>query len=291
LTDKPVAPTVVFFPPSLNYDGLMTAAHLPALAPFTTDDCDMAYGLYEELTIGVAKQLYSFGLYERLYQNRSGRFSIVGDALGKGLRWCLDREGVFPTLLNIFAFCDGINAVVDAGCTERAVIFATFLSQPTSKGSVDRTFLGQLKVNVNYMDTPNDRQAMFLAFKKAEAILAGITGAAVLERPGPGTCPTLFAGDLPSSGGPATLNNPSISTDDPIEGGDILAERVVAAHHFCGTAAFGRVVDHRFRVKGIEGLYVADASVLPMTPPVNTMASTLMLGRLAGVYAVDEMTR
>jgi hypothetical protein len=28
-----------------------------------------------------------------------------------------------------------------------------------------------------------------------------------------------------------------------------------------------------------------------MTPPVNTMASTLMLGRLAGVYAVDEMTR
>jgi choline dehydrogenase-like flavoprotein len=57
------------------------------------------------------------------------------------------------------------------------------------------------------------------------------------------------------------------------KGGNDLAQPVLAAHHSAGMAQFRKVVDHRFRVYGTEGLYVADASVFPIKPPANAMAS------------------
>ena len=58
---------------------------------------------------------------------------------------------------------------------------------------------------------------------------------------------------------------------------------LISPHHFAGTAAIGRVVDENFKVQGVDGLYVADASVVPRTPRVNMMATTMMVGRLAGL--------
>ena len=55
--------------------------------------------------------------------------------------------------------------------------------------------------------------------------------------------------------------------------------------HPCGTAKMGRdpwaVVDHRLRVYGIEGLTIADASVLPRVTTGNTMASCVIVGERA----------
>ncbi len=41
------------------------------------------------------------------------------------------------------------------------------------------------------------------------------------------------------------------------------------------------VVDHPVRVYGVEGLRIADASVMPQIPTANTNASTLMIGEFA----------
>jgi hypothetical protein len=46
-----------------------------------------------------------------------------------------------------------------------------------------------------------------------------------------------------------------LDTGDQQQGGDDLAQPVLAAHHFAGTAQFGKVAVHRFRVYGTEGLY------------------------------------
>jgi choline dehydrogenase len=56
--------------------------------------------------------------------------------------------------------------------------------------------------------------------------------------------------------------------------------------HPVGTCAIGRVVDGRGRVNGVEGLFVADASVMPTIPRVNTNLSTIALAdRIAGFIA------
>jgi choline dehydrogenase len=56
-------------------------------------------------------------------------------------------------------------------------------------------------------------------------------------------------------------------------------------HHPVGTCAMGTgseaVVDAELRVRGVEGLRVADASVMPTIPSANTQAPTVMIGELA----------
>jgi len=79
------------------------------------------------------------------------------------------------------------------------------------------------------------------------------------------------------------------ATNDDTQAGRELRDWVNAGQHYCGTAAMGKVVDNKFKVKGLEGAYVADASVLPFTSRGNVMATVMMLGRLAGESAAEDM--
>jgi choline dehydrogenase-like flavoprotein len=45
-----------------------------------------------------------------------------------------------------------------------------------------------------------------------------------------------------------------------------MRENVRGYYHPIGTCAIGRVVDGQLRVPGVEGLNVADASVMPTIP-------------------------
>ncbi len=61
--------------------------------------------------------------------------------------------------------------------------------------------------------------------------------------------------------------------------------------HVCGTCAMGTgemaVTDPRLRVRGVEGLTIADASVIPIIPTCNTHAPVTMIGERAADFLLQ----
>ncbi len=66
------------------------------------------------------------------------------------------------------------------------------------------------------------------------------------------------------------------------------------AYHLCGTVPMGpeghvdAAVDGRGRVRGVKGLWVADASVFPAIPSANTNLPTLMVGERFGAWFRED---
>jgi choline dehydrogenase len=83
--------------------------------------------------------------------------------------------------------------------------------------------------------------------------------------------------------GPEMAPGPGIADGDESGLGTAARSRVDTYHHPVGTCRMGpdpsagAVVDSRGRVHGVEGLLVADASVMPDVPAANTNLSTIMV--------------
>ena len=79
---------------------------------------------------------------------------------------------------------------------------------------------------------------------------------------------------------------PDVKTDDQIR--EWIRVNVTTDFHPCGTCRIGHdaqsVVDDRFRVHGIEGLRVVDASVMPCVVSGNLNAPTQMIAARAADY-------
>ena len=67
---------------------------------------------------------------------------------------------------------------------------------------------------------------------------------------------------------------------------DHIREDASTVYHPTSTCSIGKVVDENLRVKGLEGLSVVDASVMPYVVSGNTNAATIMLAEKNADYLV-----
>ncbi|MDO9710250.1 GMC family oxidoreductase [Paracraurococcus lichenis] len=121
-------------------------------------------------------------------------------------------------------------------------------------------------IRANYLEAAHDRHLMVEGVKYGRKLASqGPLAALIEEELTPG---------------------PEVRTDEEIlamirrDGGTV--------YHPCGTARMGEdalaPVDSRLRLKGVEGLRVADASVMPLVPSSNIQPAALMIGERAAAF-------
>ena len=116
------------------------------------------------------------------------------------------------------------------------------------------------KIRFNYLSAEVDRMTTVAGVRKARELAA--------------------AAPLQGVAGEETAPGAEVQTDE-----QILAwacQTAESGYHLAGTCKMGQdpmaVVDHRLKVRGIVGLRVADASIMPTLTSGNTNAPTIMIG-------------
>ncbi|MEM7077372.1 MAG: GMC family oxidoreductase N-terminal domain-containing protein [Pseudomonadota bacterium] len=137
-------------------------------------------------------------------------------------------------------------------------------NRPESRGSIHiRTAAATdaPEIQANYLSAELDRQTLIAGMRmlidifKAETLQPFLTG-------------RLLPGD-----------EVDIDNDESLL--EFIREDANTVYHPTSTCAIGRVVDEKLRVQGVEGLSVADASVMPYVVSGNTNAATIMVAEKA----------
>lgn len=151
---------------------------------------------------------------------------------------------------------------------EPGMTLAAWQQRPESLGTVlarSRDPFEPPEIQPNYLSAENDRTVLLAGLKLARKLMR--------------TDPMLpyFDGEV--------YPGDDIQTDEEIL--NTARERGTTTFHMIGTCRMGpthdptAVVDNQLRVHGIEGLRVADASIMPTMPAANTNAAALMIGEKA----------
>ena len=131
---------------------------------------------------------------------------------------------------------------------------------------------------------PEDPVALDPNVLACEADLEGLVAAVDL-------CRRVGAADaLRAWGAVERYPGPSVDTAEAVRA--YVRKTAITYHHQVGTCKMGTdaaaVVDPRLRVHGIEGLRVADASVMPMVTTGNTNAPSIMIGERAAEFLIAD---
>jgi choline dehydrogenase len=139
--------------------------------------------------------------------------------------------------------------------------------RPRSRGSIHLTGpepSAPVKIDANYLADPADLRELMSGLCTAR----DIARSAALQ--------------------PYTGREIAPAASDPAELEQFFRDGLMTCWHQSGTARMGRdpmsVVDGRLRVHGVEGLRIADASVLPRVTSGNTMAPCVVIGEQAAAF-------
>lgn len=151
---------------------------------------------------------------------------------------------------------------------EPGMTFAAWQQRPESTGYVKVRSTDPFEppeIQPNYLSVPGDRAVLLAGLKLARRLMR--TNA--MER--------YFAGEL--------FPGDDIQSDADLL--EVARARGTTTFHMIGTCRMGpehdptSVVDHQLKVRGVDGLRVADASIMPTMPAANTNAASLMIGEKA----------
>jgi choline dehydrogenase-like flavoprotein len=148
------------------------------------------------------------------------------------------------------------------------------LLRPTSRGSVSLRSADAMAppaIDPNFLGDPDDLERMVLGFKTTRRLMQTPALKALQKR---------------------DLFTANIRSDDDIRA--LLRARVDTVYHPVGTCKMGvddnmAVVDPTLKVYGVEGLRVADASIMPTLIGGNTNAPSIMIGEKAADMIRAEM--
>ncbi len=145
--------------------------------------------------------------------------------------------------------------------------------RPESKGHIHITSADPLKppaINFNFLSSPIDAELTVRAVRIACSVMHA-----------PAMAPLQVTELAPGA---------DRRTDDEII--DWVKGAAETTYHPVGTCKMGSdamaVVDHRLRVHGIDGLRVADASIMPVLTSGNTNAPSIMIGEKAADMVLQD---
>jgi choline dehydrogenase len=140
--------------------------------------------------------------------------------------------------------------------------FIFSVCRPKSRGEItlrDREGRMPPRILANYLTHPDDVRIMLAAFRIASQITATDPFRSLVSEP--------------------LRPGPDVKSDEQIA--DYVRKVGSTVFHPCGTCRMGEddnaVVDSALHVRGIEGLRVADASVMPAMPSPNIHPATIMV--------------
>lgn len=179
--------------------------------------------------------------------------------------WYADPDARSPDLQFHLGLGTGIEAGV-AAMPQGGVTLNSCYLRPRSRGSVRLASNDPAKaplIDPNYCSDPVDREMSIRGLKLTQQILSQDA-----------LKPFIEAERLPG---------PDVRTDEDYF--NFICQHSKTSHHCAGTCAMGpgdsAVVTPRLAFNGIDGLRVADASIMPRVVSSNTNAPTIMIGEKA----------
>jgi choline dehydrogenase len=234
------------------------------------------------------KDHYGVRMVARLKGVRTLNSMAQGLPLGLEIaKWLLGRPSVLsisPSLAHLFwkslpeldipdlefvftpaSFREGVVGLLDRS---PGMTLGAWQTRPESKGYVkivSRDIFEPPEINPNYLAETHDQRVLLRSIRLGRKLLSTAPLQPYLEG----------------------YSNPAdtLQTDDELL--DWGRRNGITVYHMIGTARMGpdndrqAVVDAELRVKGVEGLRIGDASIMPVMPSGNTNAPTMMIAEKA----------
>jgi choline dehydrogenase len=227
--------------------GFHRAGTSPALPPGEADTCYVFYTARSSFREGVLRLLPVLLLPLWLYR--------VG-AVRRLLRWLIRLGFALPPVRRL---------------VERMYGIVIILGKPLSRGSLrlrSANPADQAVLDPRYLSAPEDLEAM----RRGVALARQVAAAPAL----------------------ATWGNkeliPGAGTTGEKKVDRFIRKNLITTYHYVGTCRMGRaddagaVVDPELRVRGVAGLRVADASVIPSAPVAAMNAPSMLIGYRAARF-------
>ncbi|MEM1236431.1 MAG: GMC family oxidoreductase N-terminal domain-containing protein [Pseudomonadota bacterium] len=264
-------------PRLLQLSGIGPADHLQSLGiEVVYDQPEVGSNLQDHLDLYAICEVTGPHTYDRFAKPHLSAFAglqylltrkgpVASSLFETGGFWYADQDARSPDIQMHLGLGTGIEAGVEAMPNGGVTLNACHL-RPRSRGSVrlqSDNPTDMPLIDPNYLSDPYDREMSIRGLKLVQDILSQDA-----------LKPYILAERLPG---------PDVQTDEDYF--NFICVHSKTSHHCAGTCRMGAddkaVLNPRLQFNGIEGLRVADASIMPNVNSSNTNAPSIMIGEKA----------
>ena len=261
-------------PHLLQVSGIGPAAHLKAIGvPVVHDLPGVGANLSDHYAIRIshrvkdAVSINELSRGVRLVREIARWLTVGRGALTFGVSsaqaFARSREGLAsPDIQLLFSPASYDQNKFGALEREPGMTIAVSIARPESRGTImvkSPDPFERPSLKPNYLSVPNDLRVSLAGIALARRVFAA---------------PALARHSVAE-----TTPGPGVANEDELA--DYIRRQGTTIYHICGTCKMGEdpmaVVDPRLKVRGLGGLRVIDASVMPTVTTANTNAPTIMI--------------